>query len=147
MPHWPGRWILEVGVLEDHQLVLLLVVAVLLIGREHGQGDVVRLDDLGHELVVILGITIVRGVVEVHGVLDVEDRCPADHGDVGISRERDRILGGDLGGCHRGLPLLELGGRVLDLLGPLADDELVLGRGWLSLGLTRRRSALPRSRR
>ena len=43
------------------------------------------LDDLAHELIVILGIAIVLGVVKVHGVLHVEDRRLADDGDISIA--------------------------------------------------------------
>src|SRR5690242_15409880 len=47
------RLVLEVGILQDDQLVLVRVVPVLLVVRQLGQGDVVLLDDLLHELVVI----------------------------------------------------------------------------------------------
>ena len=46
------RALFAVRVLENDELVLLLVVAIILIRRKLGQGDIVRLDDLGHEFVI-----------------------------------------------------------------------------------------------
>src|SRR5262245_21819362 len=59
------RLIRAVGIFQDDQLVLIRVIPVLLIVRQLGQGDIVLLDDLLHELVVILGITTVLGLPEV----------------------------------------------------------------------------------
>jgi hypothetical protein len=57
-------------VFEDDKLVLFFVVTVFLISRECRQGNIVSLDDLGHELVIILGIAVIGGMVKIHGVLD-----------------------------------------------------------------------------
>ena len=65
--------------------MLFLVVAVLLVLREYGQGDVVGLDDLVHELTVVLGITIIFGVVKINGVFDVADRYLADDSDISVA--------------------------------------------------------------
>src|SRR5579885_1533705 len=69
----PRNLLHAVGILEDDQLVLLLVVAVFQVVRQLGQGDVVLLDDLFHELLVVLGIAAVLGLVQVQGVLDLTD--------------------------------------------------------------------------
>ena len=68
--------LLAVRVLENDQFVLLLVVAVLLVRRKLGQRDVVCLDDLGHEFVIVFGISVVRGVVNVQCMLDLRVAKP-----------------------------------------------------------------------
>ena len=73
-PRRLGLAFLEIFVFQYDELVLLLVVGVFLVRRELGQGDAIGFDDLGHELVQVFGVTLIRGVVKVHRVLDREDR-------------------------------------------------------------------------
>ena len=101
--------------------MLFLVVAVSLVVGEFWQGDVVGLDNHVHELVEVLGISVVLGVVQVHGLLDQELGRPADDRDIRVALEGDVILGSDLGRGDPGPALLELGGGVADLLRSLAD--------------------------
>jgi hypothetical protein len=122
-----------VSILENDELVLFLIVTVGLVVGELGQGDVVGLDDLIHELVVVLGVAIVGGTVEFQRLLDLKDGGLADDCDVGVALEGDVILGGDLGRALAG-SLLQLGGGVADVLGSLADDEFGLCGRLLDLG-------------
>jgi hypothetical protein len=111
--------------------VLLFVVGVILMGGKRWQRDVVGLDDLDHELVEIFGITIIGGMEDVEGMLDLELESPADDRDVSVAVRGDGVFADDLGRGDLGISLLEHDLRVADLLRPLADDRarIFLGPG------------------
>ena len=120
-------------VFEDDKLVLFFVVTELLIRGEYGKGDVVSLDDFGHELVVILGIAVIGGVVKIHGVLDRQDGRLADDRNVRVALDGDVVFFDDLGRRDLSTPFLKLIGRVANVGSSSADDRPGLVRGWLRL--------------